>query len=59
VTLKIIDIKGSVIKTIHQVFEKGSNEIMLEGEVFPSNGVYFYQLETSNKSSTKKLMKIE
>jgi type IX secretion system substrate protein/cohesin domain-containing protein len=59
VTLKIIDLKGSVIKKINKELEKGSNEVILGGDIFPSSGVYFYQLETSNKSITKKLLKID
>lgn len=59
VTLKIIDSKGAVIKTVQQFFEKGSNEIALEGEVFPANGICFYQLATASKSATKKLLKID
>ena len=58
VTVKIMDVKGQVIKTIQRDFEKGVNEIKLLANLFSTSGVYFYQLETSEGSTTGKLLKL-
>ena len=58
VSLKILDVKGRLIKTTQGDFEKGKNRIKLEEENFPTNGIYFFQLETSRESKTGKMLKI-
>ena len=58
ITLKLMDVNGKVIKIIQRDFDKGLNKIKLDAELFPSNGVYFYHLETSDESITKKILKL-
>jgi hypothetical protein len=54
VILKVIDFNGKVIRVIKGDFEKGYNEIKLIN--LKGNGIFYYQLETSEKMLIKKMI---
>jgi len=59
VQLKIYNILGKEIATlINQKQSPGNYEVTFNAKQLPS-GVYFYQLKTSNKSITKKMLLLE
>jgi hypothetical protein len=58
-TLRIQDIRGRSLKVINGIFEKGYNEIRLEGEDLPPVGVLFYTLETKDHEATKRMIRVQ
>jgi len=56
ITLKIFNLKGQEIKTIVSEYQAaGAHEIIWQADGFTS-GIYFYRLQTSELSETKKLI---
>ncbi len=58
ITLTILDAKGTIIKSIQKTVEKGRNEIRLKGDLFPTDGIYFYHLESSLGKRIGKFLKL-
>lgn len=59
VTLKIYDLLGrEKVKLLDKILESGTHEVNVDLEKynFISSGIYFYKLETSNFSQTKKMI---
>ncbi|MEM6963370.1 MAG: T9SS type A sorting domain-containing protein [Bacteroidota bacterium] len=56
VTLTIYDISGKVISTVDGDFLQGYNEVEFSHEETNTAGVFYYQLETSNQTATKKMV---
>jgi hypothetical protein len=55
-TLTIYNIEGKAMKVVSSTFKAGYNEVMVEKETFQTAGVYYYRLETSEHSATKKMV---
>jgi hypothetical protein len=55
-TLTIYNIEGKAMKVVNSTFKAGYNEVMVERETFQTSGVYYYRLETSEHSATKKMV---
>jgi Secretion system C-terminal sorting domain len=55
-TLTIYNIEGKVMKVVNSTFKAGYNEVVVEKENFQTAGVYYYRLETSEHSATKKMV---
>jgi hypothetical protein len=55
-TLTIYNIEGKAMKVVNSTFKAGYNEVMVEKETFQTAGVYYYRLETSEHSATKKMV---
>jgi hypothetical protein len=58
-TLKIFDINGSTIKEIKNHYEKGFNTIELNATELNKTGILYYQLNSNNYSSNKKMIVIK
>ena len=56
VQLRIFDLKGIVVKSFELQAHKGKNTIELDAKDFGGEGMYYYQMETSNYFATKKLI---
>jgi hypothetical protein len=55
-TLTIYNIEGKAMKVVNSTFKAGYNEVMIERETFQNSGIYYYRLETSEHSATKKMV---
>ena len=55
-TLTIMDVSGKVVKTVRGNYQKGYNEITVNRRELPSNGVFYYQLDTDKESATKMML---
>jgi len=58
-SLSIYDLSGRMLKVIEGDFEKGYNEVNIDGSDLGSKGVFYYQLDTPNSTATKKMIVIE
>ncbi|MFK7774400.1 MAG: HYR domain-containing protein [Saprospiraceae bacterium] len=56
VELQILDISGKIIHTFHAPYSKGSHQIEVDQNIFPSPGVYLYRLITPTFSASKKMI---
>jgi hypothetical protein len=56
--LSIIDLSGQVIRVYENEYEKGLNEIAIDGLDLPNSGVLFYRLEASGYSATRKMIRL-
>ena len=54
--LTIYNIEGKAMKVVNKTFKAGYNEVMVEKETFQTAGIYYYRLETSEHSATKKMV---
>jgi len=54
--LRILDISGREIHRYQAYFNKGYNEVLIQKESLPNEGLYYYQLETKNAIETKKML---
>jgi Secretion system C-terminal sorting domain len=54
--LTIYNIEGKAMKVVNSTFKAGYNEVMIEKESFQTSGIYYYRLETSEHSATKKMV---
>jgi len=53
--LRLFDQKGVHINTLKIQLSEGKNFIELESTLFPTSGIYYYQLQTENYAKTHKL----
>jgi len=54
-TLTIFNMAGKVVKTVSGEFTKGFHEVLIETGSLPSNGLYYYSLQTPGNTATKKM----
>jgi len=57
-TLTVFDITGKLLHRINGKYAAGENNIELDGNMIPTDGILYYQLEAGNFKSTKKMIKI-
>jgi Secretion system C-terminal sorting domain len=55
-TLTVYNIEGKAMKVVNSTFKAGYNEVVVEKETFQTAGIYYYRLETSEHSATKKMV---
>jgi hypothetical protein len=55
-TLTLYNIEGKAMKVVNSTFKAGYNEVVIEKETFQTAGIYYYRLETSEHSATKKMV---
>ncbi len=55
-TMTIFDMSGKVVKVIAGEYEKGYNQIVIDGKAFNDYGMFYYQLATQNGIETKKMI---
>lgn len=55
-TMTIFDMSGKVVKVIKESYEKGYNQIVMDGKAFNDHGMFYYQLATANGIETKKMI---
>ena len=55
-TLTIFDLSGKIIKTVADHYRKGRNQIVIDGQSFPTQGMLYYRLATENSIKTKKMI---
>lgn len=56
ITLNILDFDGKSIFQYSNQYDEGTHSIRLEKEVFTHDGIYLYQIKTSNSLITNKLI---
>lgn len=56
ISLRIFDNQGQAIFSITKTFEKGSQEWLLNENLFPKRGIYWFQLLTKNTQHSGKLI---
>ncbi len=56
ITLTIYDPKGKVLKTYEGKFEKGKNQIKVNGEDLVVHGILYYQVTTADQILSKKMI---
>jgi len=55
-TMTILDMSGKVVKVIKGEYDKGYNQIIIDGKAFTEHGMFYYQLATQNGVETKKMI---
>ncbi len=55
-TMTIFDMSGKVVKVLGGNYEKGYNQILIDGKAFNDHGMFYYQLATDNGIETKKMI---
>ncbi len=55
-TMTIFDMSGKVVKVISESYEKGYHQIAIDGKDFNEQGMFYYQLATTNGIETKKMI---
>jgi len=58
-TLKVMDIRGKILRIIRNNFDKGYNQIRLDAKTLGASGVLYYQLEAGSYLANKKMIIIE
>ena len=59
VELQVYDLSGKTIATIQGDFDKDYQEINLDGQLFSSKGIYYYQLKSDFGTATRKMIFVE
>ncbi len=54
-TLTIYNVEGKSVKMVSGEFAKGYHEVNIEASSLPSNGIFYYQLQTPGNTATKKM----
>jgi len=55
-TMTILDMSGKVVQVIKGDYEKGYNQILIDGKALNDHGMFYYQLATANGIETKKMI---
>lgn len=55
-TLKVYDLSGRVLKLVNGDFEKGLNEVNIQGKDLNATGIIFYQISTADWTATNKMI---
>ena len=58
-TITIFDLSGKVIQLLSGNYSKGYNEVNISNGTLPSEGIYYYRLETATHAATRKMMFLE
>ena len=58
VTFQIFDLSGRQIQSLKGGYTKGYNEIKFDSYKLPTNGIYYYRLDTPFGSATRKMVLI-
>jgi len=58
-TMKIVDVNGKLVKLVKGHYPKGISEILINKSELPSNGVYYYQLESNGNTAQRKMIVLE
>jgi hypothetical protein len=58
-TLSITDVSGRIIKQMKGQFTKGYHEFKVKRDELPTNGLFFYRLETSNGIAVKRMVLLD
>ena len=58
-TIRILDLTGKMVYSQKGKYEKGFNTIMINNSQLNKAGIYYYQIEAGEFSSTKKMILIE
>ncbi|HMG15339.1 MAG TPA: T9SS type A sorting domain-containing protein, partial [Saprospiraceae bacterium] len=56
--ISIIDLDGKIINETKSAYLKGEHTLNLDKNIFPTTGVYYYQLKTASFTNVKKMMYI-
>ncbi len=56
VAFTLLDVTGTVIYQSTNSYDKGDNEILVDRQMIPINGVFYYHLETKNSMITKSML---
>ena len=56
VGFELVDQQGRVIQRTQQFYNKGYQQIIVEGKDLPTSGIYFYRMTVADKSVSKKLI---
>ncbi|MEL6865388.1 MAG: T9SS type A sorting domain-containing protein [Bacteroidota bacterium] len=59
VRLSISDLSGQIVKAIEGDYVKGHHEIIIKKADLPASGLYFYQLETAQGTTVKRMQYID
>lgn len=54
-TLTIYNVEGKAVKTVSGDFAKGYHEVTIEAASLPTNGIFYYRLQTPGNTATKKM----
>ncbi|MBI5916524.1 MAG: HYR domain-containing protein [Bacteroidetes bacterium] len=54
-TLTVFDLSGRVVKSVSGDFSKGYHEVSLERSALPTQGIFYYRLETPGNTATRKM----
>ncbi len=55
-SLVIFDISGRTLKVFEGDYIAGYNEVVIDQNIFPGAGVYFYRITTENETATRKMI---
>ncbi|MCB0707413.1 MAG: T9SS type A sorting domain-containing protein [Saprospiraceae bacterium] len=58
-TLEVFDVTGRTIYSVSEFYEAGKHEQVLDREMFPNGGTYFYRIETENFSATRRMILLD
>ena len=58
-TITVLDASGRVMMTLTQVFTAGENTIEVTRDQLSSDGLYYYQLETAERTIVKKMIMVK
>ncbi len=56
VSLRILDLSGSVIKSYEGKYTSGYHEIQVDRDELPAVGMLYYQMKTSTETATRKML---
>ena len=59
VELNIYDLSGKLMTTIQRDVDKGYQAINIDGQLFSSKGIYYYQLKSDFGTATRKMFFVE
>ena len=55
-TITVFDLSGKVLHLFSGSYTKGYNELQISAGSLPSEGIYYYRLETATDAATRKMM---
>ncbi len=58
-TLKIYDVSGRTLKVVEGEFNRGYNQVTVDGSSLNAAGVLYYQLDTPDNSATMKMILLD
>jgi len=59
VSLRIMDIQGRALQSIHRNFEKGFHDFSIDKQNLGTTGILYYQLTAGTAIATRKMMVVE